>query len=236
MHSVSLVVPVYNEADVIEETLRVFLHELDRISPDGEVVVVDDGSTDGTLGILQRFAAQDPRVKVVGQGKNLGSGLSLWKGMLAATKDVVLTNFADRPFDLKDCGAVLAPLASGEADFVVVVRKDRSANSFYRKLTSLANYFLIRLLFGLPIKDFQFVQAYKRSVLRGMALDSTGTFVPPELMIRLIDKGCSFRQVVCPFHRRTRGYAKCGRASVILMALREMLRFWIKRYRCGRGG
>jgi glycosyltransferase involved in cell wall biosynthesis len=229
--SLSLVVPVYNEAEVIEQAVRIFLSDLEQICGDCEIVVVDDGSTDGTLGILKRLSAQDARVRVIVNEKNLGSGLSLWRGMRAAAKDLVLTNFADRPFDLKDADAVLAPLASREADVVVVARRDRSANSFYRKLTSLTNYWLIRSLFGVSMGDFQFVQAYRKAVLQDIELISTGTFVPPELLIRLVDRGAVWREVVCPFHRRTAGAAKCGRLSVIMITLREMFAFWVVRRR-----
>lgn len=227
--SISLILPVYNEAAIVEETVHAFLAGLAVLTADFEVIVVDDGSDDATGAILGRMAADDARVRVLCNLKNIGSGQSLWRGMQAATKELVLTNFADRPFDLADGEAVLEPLNDGVTDFVVVARQDRHANSLYRKLTSLTNYVLIRLLFGVPIMDFQFVQAYRRDILTGIALDSTGTFVPPELMIRLIDKGYSYQQVICPFHRRTGGYAKCGRASVILTTVREILQFWFKR-------
>lgn len=228
-YSLSLVVPVYNEAEVVEEAIRFFLSGLSRLAEDFELIIVDDGSTDETGRIIERSAVSDARVKVIHNGKNYGSGWSLWRGMQEAGKDVVLTNFADRPFDLGDGEMVLDLLQTSRADFVVVTRKDRSANSPYRKVTSMVNYFLIRILFGIPIRDFQFVQAYKRDILQGMTLDATGTFVPPELMIRLIDKGHPYRQIACHFHRRSGGEAKCGKLSVISTTIKEMMCFWSKR-------
>jgi len=117
---------------------------------------------------------------------------------------------------------------------VVVCRQDRSANTAYRKLTSLVNYYCIRYLFNVGIHDFQFVQVYRRDLVRTIAVDADHTFVPPELMIRALTRGYRMAEYTTNFYPRTKGKAKCGHPAVILCALRDMLRFWLRLNFAGR--
>jgi len=222
----SVVVPVYNEAEIIGETIQVFIAALSRLTGDFEIVFVDDGSSDGTVRIVRKYADSDARIRVFSNDKNRGSGRSLWQGFKKAQKEFVVSNFADRPFDLSELSRMLPLFESEKIDFIVVARKDRSANSFYRKITSYTNLYLIKLLFGIKIDDFQFVQIYRKKALEGVRLVSSGTFVPPELMMRLARKGSSWRQVTAVFHSRTKGRSKCGKPQVILKTIAEMARFW----------
>ena len=224
--SISLVVPVYNEAEIIEDTLDIFNRQLSLICTDYEIVIVNDGSTDETAGILSRLAGRHAHLKILTNTTNQGSGASLWKGFLQAEKDLLVSNFADRPFDVSDLEPVIRAVNLASTDFIVVVRKDRSANTGYRKLTSLVNYWLIRLLFSVKISDFQFVQVYKRGILSGIRIRSKETFVPPELMIKLLNKGFQYQEVVCPFHKRPGGQPKCGNPRKVLRSIREILIFW----------
>jgi len=223
--SISVVIPVYNEFEVIERTLLYSLTVLSEVVYDFEIIVVNDGSNDGTDIILNRLSAANNRIRVFHNKKNEGSGASLWKGFKCATKELVLSNFADRPFDLADLREVLPLFHKDDIDFVIVVRKDRSANNLYRKVTSYANYLLIRTLFNIKIDDFQFVQMYKREVFNGINIISRGTFVPPEIIIRLIHLKRRYKQVKCIFHKRNEGKSKCGSPKNILNAIKEIVIF-----------
>lgn len=224
--SISLVIPVYNEAEIIEETLLIFVKLLSTITSDFEIIVVNDGSNDGTDRILNRFSFEKERIKVFHNERNIGSGASLWRGFQEATKELVLSNFADRPFNLSDLEQILPLFKKDAVDFIVVARKDRSANNLYRKITSYANFLLIRFLFNIKAGDFQFVQIYKRKILENIDIMSTGTFVPPELIVKLISQGYKFKKTRCVFHRRPKGKSKCGSPQKILRTLREMFKFW----------
>ncbi len=225
--TISLVVPVYNEAEIIAETVAVFDDALRSICRDYEIIIVDDGSVDETPGILQRLCSQHVRLKIMHNSANIGSGASLWRGFQQAGKDLVVSNFADRPFDVTELGRIIPSVDFSATDFVVVVRQDRSANTPYRKITSLTNYWLIRCLFRIEISDFQFVQIYRRDILKGVRIDSQETFVPPELMIRLIQKGYRYQEVVSSFYRRPGGQPKCGHPGKIMKSIFDILKFWI---------
>ena len=109
----SVVVPCYNEAATVE---RVVEAVRDAPWPDIELIVVDDGSTDGTRELLERIA---PRIdRLLAHEANRGKGAALRTGIAAATGDFVIVQDADLEYDPRDYPAVLAPLADGRADVV----------------------------------------------------------------------------------------------------------------------
>ncbi|MFH1094496.1 MAG: glycosyltransferase family 2 protein [Candidatus Omnitrophota bacterium] len=227
-YAISLIVPVFNEEEIVGETVKIYLEDLSGIFDEYELIVVDDASTDYTvelLGALEQF--YKGKLRVIINEKNLGSGRSLLRGMQSARFPYVATNFADRPFDTKELRNVMM-LFVENIDFVVVCRSDRSANTIYREITSLVNYYLIKLLFGTKIKDFQFVQVYRLNMLYNIKVDASGTFVPPELMIRALAAGYRNLEYRTTFYARGKGKAKCGHPKVIFQTICEMLSFWFK--------
>lgn len=124
---------------------------------------------------------------------------------------------------------ILTLLDKEEIDFVVVTRKNRKANSTYRKITSLVNYWLIRSIFNLKVRDFQFVQIYRKRIIEAIDIQSCGTFAAPEIIIGALDKGFKMREYNAVFHPRIAGSAKCGSPRVILQTLFEMIMFWCSR-------
>src|ERR1019366_5572906 len=108
----SVVMPCYNEAATIEEVAARVL-----TSPfTAELIIVDDGSTDGTLQLARGLF--DPRVRVLSQGANQGKGAALRRGFAAATAEFVIVQDADLEYDPNDYEQILGPLRSGEADVV----------------------------------------------------------------------------------------------------------------------
>ena len=223
--SLSYVVPVFNEAEILDETLRVFVQELDALDgivADFEVLVVDDASRDGSAEIARAWAERDSRVRLLRHPTNLGAGVGILTALAHATKEWFSVNCADRPFDTRDIRSV-APLLA-ESDVVVVARTDRSANSPYRKATSWVNYQLVKLLFRIPVEDCQFVQFYRTRHVKDLRILSRGTLVPPELIMRAVRNGARLRQLRLPFHRRPGGTPKYGHPRHALRTLLEMAR------------
>lgn len=231
--SVSLVVPVFNEQEIIAETIDVFMRDLALAAAEYELIIVDDGSTDETENILNEYSRKyQNHLKVIRNKRNMGSGRSLTEGFKYARYPVVMTNFADRPFDLKELNKIL-PLFLDEVDFIVVCRTNRSANNFYRKITSLVNYSFIRFLFKESVGDFQFIQIYRKNILDDLKIESRRTFVAPEIILRALRKGYRMKEYTTTFYPRNKGKAKCGHPKVILRTLYDMCKFWLK-LRSGR--
>jgi glycosyltransferase involved in cell wall biosynthesis len=228
MPRVSVVFPAYNEEASVEETLGRARTTLSRLVRDYELVVVDDASTDGMPGRLERLRQAWPELIVLRNPINLGAGTSLLIGLRAATGDLVVHDSMDYPFDLDDLARVLPEFPA--ADVVVLTRTDRSAHSAWRKLTSLVHHWLVRLLFGVGVSDLNFVQMYTRESLRRLAVRARSpAFVTPEMLIRARDLGLRIVEVRATFHRRRNGKANYGKPRDILWNLAEMLSLWLER-------
>ena len=229
--SISTIIPLYNEEEIIAQTVESVINDLDLLFDDYEIIIIDDGSTDRTLEIINNFYNKYPNKIVVHQHEtNKGVGVGILSGIKLAQKKYLMTNCADLPFDMKDLKWIFKKLLDEKADGCVVVRKDRSANSLFRQLTSYTNFLIIKTLFGTPFKDFQFVQLYRTDLVDALKIDSQDLFIPPEIMIKLNDYGYKLIQCVTTFHKRPGGDAKYGQLKYFIRTLIDHLKyFW--RYR-----
>lgn len=225
-HTISLIVPALNEEELIEETIEIYKKKLSRLFKRYEIIIVDDGSTDKTPQILQKLIKKNPNIKVTTHERNFGVGKAILDGFGTASMEFVMTNSADRPFNLSNLARHKKLFNS--SDVIVISRFDRSANPFFRKITSKASYYLVRTFFKIPISDFHFVQIYRRAILSSIEVASEDTFAPAEMLIKLYNKGYKFSEFKAVFYRRTKGYSKYNNPIRYLKYLRELLKFWFR--------
>ena len=229
--SLSLIMPGLNEEANVERAVRRSIEALEHLTDEFEIIVIDDGSTDRTGEIAESIAAEDPRVRVLHNERNLNYGVSLARGIRAARCEWILHNGMDLPLAPEDLGK-FTPLFE-EADVIAVRRIDRSAHSPWRKLTSWVNNLLLRVLFRPRTADLNFVQFYRRTSVQSLALVSTSpAFVTPELILRAEQKGYRVREVSAEFRRREAGPVHFGKLHDILWTLKDMLalrlRTWLR--------
>ena len=117
MEKVSVVIPVYNEEKYISTTIQRVL-EVDHVGLSFELVVVDDGSKDGTVAILQELADKHPEIKIFQQPVNMGKGAALRRGFKEASGDIILIQDADLEYDPGDYPTLLKPILDNNADVV----------------------------------------------------------------------------------------------------------------------
>jgi glycosyltransferase involved in cell wall biosynthesis len=222
--SVSIVFPMYNEEDYILRAVRAAREILAEVTSDYEIVIVDDASKDRTPAIADELASADPRVKVVHNERNRRLGGTLRAGYAVATKDLVLYTDADLPFDLQELGRAVRLLEYQEADVLSAYRFDRTSEGLLRTVYSFFYNSLIRVLFGLAIKDVNFsFKLFRRALLDKIVLKSEGSFIDAEFLIRARNAGASIIQIGVDYFPRSRGISTLSSPAVILKIVGEML-------------
>lgn len=112
----SIVIPVYNEVNTIAKIVR-SVCEVD-INMEKELILIDDGSTDGTRDVILSLEKEHPQCKMVTHDKNMGKGAAVRSGFLVSSGDIILIQDADLEYDPRDYSVLLAPILSGHADVV----------------------------------------------------------------------------------------------------------------------
>jgi len=219
--SVSVVLPAYNEAANIAQSIAEATAAVGELFAEHEVIVVDDGSRDATADIVCEIGAADPRVRVISHGRNRGYGEALRTGFLASRLDLVFFTDADLQFDITELARFMPFL--GTVDVVAgyrVNRRDRPA----RRLNGYAWNILVRALFYVPVRDIDCAfKIFDRRVLKEIDLESVGAMVNTELMVKLGRRGSSVVEVGVTHRPRRAGEARGASPRVIATAFREVL-------------
>src|SRR3989339_7791 len=146
----SVVIPVYNESDVIEEVIRKYYKEIIKKYPGSEMIIAEDGSTDGTKEILRKLAKKLP-IKLVMGDERKGYMKAAKDAIMLAKGDIIFFSDSDNTHDPKDFWKMLDALNGN--DIVAGVKENRM-DPFYRKFLSIVyNKFFLWLFFGLSIRD-----------------------------------------------------------------------------------
>ena len=223
----SLIIACYNEEENLDKTIKLSMEALSSLFKNFEIIVIDDMSFDKTLQIAKKLEKKYKQVHVIKNPINLGQGISFLIGLRVARGELVMQNGADRPFDTNDLKKII-PLFS-EYDIVVVARLNRTAYSFWRKLTSWGNIMLRWIFFGREFSDLNFVQVYKRKILKDInILSRSAAFVTQELILRAKQKGFKIKEIKLPYYKRFGGEAHHGKKRDILWAMIDMINFWLE--------
>jgi glycosyltransferase involved in cell wall biosynthesis len=220
--------PMWNEEAMAATTVEAAHTVCGRLVSEGELVdyevlLIDDGSTDGTGPIIDRLAAADPHVRVVHHDANRGLGAGIKTGFREARGNVVLYTDADLPADLAEVRKALRLLRIYDADVVSAYRHDRTGEGTKRVVYSFAYNWLVRLAFGLQVRDVNFAfKLCRREVLEKIPLSSEGSFIDAELLIRARKAGFEIIQFGVDYFPRTRGESSLASGSTIVKILREM--------------
>ena len=219
----SVMMPVYNEVSTVEIILR---HVLCRPEV-RDVIVVDDGSTDGSWEVLSRVAAEDERIKLIRQPRNQGKGAALRVAIEHLTAPFALVQDADLEYDPDDYPALLQPLVAGRADAVNGVRGfgAHTAYSYWfvkgnQWLTTIAN-----VAFNCYVSDL--LSGYKvlRSDLwRRLDLRSAGFEVETEIVAKVVRLGYRFHELPITYITRSRAEGKKIRLKDGFSALSALVR------------
>ena len=201
----SVVIPIKDERENLRPLHKQLNGALGSLGIDFEVVFVDDGSSDGSFGILSDMAAQDSRVRVVGLRRNFGQSAAMKAGIDWSTGDVIVTMDGDMQNDAADIPTLLATLDEGY-DAVLGLRAKRQDHLIFRKIPSLIANWLIRKVTGTPIRDLGCtLRAMRRELAEALPLyGEMHRFVP----VLAQQYGARIVQVPVRHHPRRAGKTK----------------------------
>lgn len=180
----TVVIPVYNEVETIDQVIS----RVKSVAIEHEIIVVDDGSTDGTRAVLERYEA-DPGVRILLQPENRGKGAALQRGFEEARGDIVLVQDADLEYDPRDYPTLLGPILDGQADVVYGSRfssSQRKVHSYWhtmgnRMLTLLSNW-----LSDMTLTDMETCyKVFRREVIQNLLLTSNRFGIEPEMTAKV---------------------------------------------------
>lgn len=220
----TIAIPAFNEKENLEWVLKDTLSQAPEYLSDFEIVVVDDGSTDKTGKIADKFAKENKNIRVIHQ-KNGGYGDAMLRGIKEAKKEFVAYMPADGQFLVRDMTRCF-PLMR-RADLILGYRGIRKDYTLYRKILSFGNLFLLWLLFGLSYKDVNWLNIWRTKEIKKIKVKSRGVFLLAEIIINFKRK--KLRIVEAPSFYRVRrgGKVKNAKPKVAFQALRDVLSFWI---------
>lgn len=216
--------PAYNEAENLPVNVPRLGAKLDELGVSYEIVVVDDGSADATGRIAQDLARRDERVRVCRHAENRGIGAGFMTAAAAARGEFFIIVPADLALDLDQLPKYLD--AAQDADVIVGQSTARTDNSAIRRLVSWANVFLIRALFRMPQRQFNYVSMYRTRVLRETDIRYTGSALfYAEILVKARDLGYRLRTVDIAYVPRAGGRQTGTRPGLVLRTARDLLHF-----------
>jgi glycosyltransferase involved in cell wall biosynthesis len=229
----SVLVPVYNEERTLEEVVRrVCAVELPK-----EIILVDDGSKDGSREILTKLKDQNERtndplndIKVFFQPENQGKGAAIKTAISHVTGEVVIVQDADLEYDPKDYLSLIEPIQSGLADVVYGTRFAGGGAHrvlfFWHSMGNQLLTMLSNMLTNLNLSDMEVgYKVFRADALKGVELKSKRFGFEPEITIKLAKKRCRFYEVPISYHGRTYEEGKKITWKDGVAALYYMIRF-----------
>jgi dolichol-phosphate mannosyltransferase len=218
MRSVSVVMPALNEENNIESAIKNVIGTFDTLGLEGEIVVVNDGSADGTEAIIKSCIAADPgRIKMVKHQEPQGIGASFWDGATEAKKDSVVMLPGDGENDAAEILRYMGLM--DHVDIIVPYVINKNVRSRLRNLLSALFLFSINVTFGLYLNYTNGTIVYKRDILRDIKHREKGFFYQVEALVKTIKKGCLFAEVPYRLSTRAAGASK----AVSFKSLRNVL-------------
>ncbi len=225
--SLSAFFPCYNDARTIGDLVREADCQLQQLSADYEIIVVNDGSRDESGQVLQELQAQVPRLRVVTHERNRGYGGALRSGFAHATKDVVFYTDGDGQYDVREL-PILLMLLTDDTDFVNGIKMNRQ-DPPHRIFVGNLHRFLMRWTFWLPINDVDCdFRLIRRSVLERLDLRSNSGSICVELVKHAHRAGAQFREVSVHHYPRMWGESQFFKPGKIVRTYLDLARMWVR--------
>jgi glycosyltransferase involved in cell wall biosynthesis len=203
---ISVIMPALNEEKNISLALNNTLKAFDDFKINGEVIVINDGSTDKTEEIIMDLSKKDKRISLIKHSSPQGIGASFWDGMNCAQGDAVVMLPGDNENDPWETFRYASLL--NHVDVVIPFVFNKQVRSFFRNALSYAYRFIINTTFGVNFNYTNGTILYRKSILSEMDCKSTGFFFQTEILIKVAKRGYLFAEVPYRLGLRPEGVSK----------------------------
>ncbi|HLA42367.1 MAG TPA: glycosyltransferase family 2 protein [Aggregatilineales bacterium] len=200
--TLSVIIPCYNEVETLQEIVR----QVIDVGLAHEVILVDDGSSDGTRDILPKLEEQYKAVRVVLHERNMGKGAAISTGFKAATGDIFLIQDADLEYDPRDYPALLKPIHEGRAKVVYGSRflgGPRKTMFFWNMIANKILTLMTNILYNTILSDMETCyKVFRREVVQDIRIRSRRFDFEPEITAKVLKKGIRIYEVPISYNGR----------------------------------
>jgi len=213
--NISIVIFCYNERESVECVIASCIETMTKLSDNYEIILVDDGSTDGSQSLLEHHES----IRYIRHTQNQGIGAALCTGYQNATKEYVCAVPGDGQFDITELLAI-KPFKFERFYSFYRLSTDYGA---YRKTLTFANKWFNKYILGMDLRDVNWIKVYRKDQLDFAEPELTSSIVESEICCKLIKSGTVPIELPSVYHQRMSGEAKGGKWHTLQKAIREIV-------------
>ena len=223
--SLSIVIPAYNEADNILPTLENVTAAVSSLSLDAEILVVDDGSRDGTSDLVRAYAQRFPTVTLLVNERNMGFGWTYRRGVQAATRDHIVMVHGDNAWPADTLRRFFSHV--GDADIIIGYTRDMwHSRPLARTLLSKTFTFAVNAITRRRLKYYNGLQIHRADVLKSLRIQSSGYGFQAEVLVKALRRTTTFVEVPMELTERVEGESKAFRVKNLVDVARTLALLW----------
>jgi len=224
LKNLSIFFPAYNEEDNITRTVENALSEVPLFAENFEIIIINDGSSDRTAEVAEKLSEKYENVRTVTHEENRGYGGALKTGLKEAQYEYIFFTDGDGQFNITEIEKLL-PLAQ-KCDIAAGYRIKRN-DPFYRIINAKAYNLLVRILFGLKMRDIDCAfKIIRKEVIDSIPLKSESQFISAELLIKAKKKGFTIKQIGVNHFPRKHGSPTGNKPIVVIKSFGELFKLW----------
>lgn len=220
-YKVSVIMPALNEENNISRAVENVIKSFDQLGVHGEIVVVNDGSTDQTKAIVEELIEKYPFIRLICHDKPKGIGASYWEGIRKSRGEIVTMLPGDAENDAYEILRYL-PLME-HVDIVIPFIYNQHVRSWKRRVISKFYKGIINLSFGMLLNYMNGSVMYRKCILQNITLKSSGFFYQTELLIKSMKSGYLYAEVPCALQQRVGGESK----ALTFKSLQKVIRGYL---------
>jgi glycosyltransferase involved in cell wall biosynthesis len=226
----SVFLPIYNEEANIRNVVLATEKVLQGVAEEWELIIVDDGSTDGSPKLIKELANLEKRIRVVTHKINEGYGATISSGLYESKYPWISFTDSDGQFDFAEITGFIDKQRETGADLVIGYYKKRQVSTF-KVITTKLWELTVLILFGLKVRDIDcaFKLISKKVIEAIPHLESQrGAFISSELLIKARNRGFKIVEIPVTHYPRTKGVGTGRNLNVIVKSFTDLLRLWKK--------